>query len=149
MSKLEVEIESKSPADKLWEAITESNTLFPKVFPDQYKSIEILEGDGKSVGSIRLITYAEGIPIITFAKEKIEVADQANKTISYSVIDGELATFYKTFRATLQITAKGDGSLVKWSVEYEKANDEVPEPDLVQDFALKTFTGLDEYLLKA
>lgn len=58
--KLEVEVEIKSAADKFWENIRNSTNLFPKVFPDQYKSIEVLEGDGKAVGSVRLLTYAEG-----------------------------------------------------------------------------------------
>lgn len=59
--KLEVDVEIKSPAPKFWEAIRDSTTLFPKHFPDQYKSIDVLEGDGKAVGSVRLFTYAEGM----------------------------------------------------------------------------------------
>lgn len=58
--KIEVEVEVKSPADKFFDAIRNSTVIFPKAFPNQYKSIEVLEGDGKSVGSIRLIKYAEG-----------------------------------------------------------------------------------------
>ncbi|KAF8390368.1 hypothetical protein HHK36_024893 [Tetracentron sinense] len=149
MGKLEMEVEVKSSADKFWEAISDSATLFPKIFPEQYKSIEIVEGDGKSVGSIRLVKYAEGIPVITVSKEKIEVADAASKSTTYSVIDGDLANFYKNFKASLQIVPKGDGSLVKWSVEFEKASEEVPDPNLIQEFAVKTFNDLDAYLLKA
>lgn len=59
--KLDVEVEIKSPADKFWVAIRDSTVLFPTIFPDQYKSIEIVEGDGKSAGSIRLIKFAEGL----------------------------------------------------------------------------------------
>ncbi|OVA16280.1 Bet v I domain [Macleaya cordata] len=149
MGKIEVEVEVKSSADKFWEAITDSAVLFPKIFPEQYKSIEILEGDGKSVGSIRLLTYGEAIPIVTFAKEKIEVADEANKSLAYSVIDGELATLFKIFKASLQVVPKGDGSSVKWSLEFEKASEEVPDPDLTLELAVKTFNDLDAYLLKA
>lgn len=58
--KLEVEIEVKSNADKFWSTIRDSTVIFPKAFPNDYKSIEIVEGDGKSAGSVRLITYAEG-----------------------------------------------------------------------------------------
>lgn len=58
--KLEVDIDVKSNADKFWETIRESTTIFPKAFPNDYKSIEILEGDGKSAGSVRHITYGEG-----------------------------------------------------------------------------------------
>lgn len=59
-SKAEVEVEVKSSADKFWRALRDSTDLFPKIFPDEYKSIEIVEGDGKSAGTIRLLKYAEG-----------------------------------------------------------------------------------------
>ncbi|XP_073009982.1 MLP-like protein 423 [Typha latifolia] len=147
-SKIEVEVEVKSSADKFWGAISDSKDLFPKIFPEQYKSIEIIEGDGKSPGSIRLIKFAEGVPIVTFSKEKLEAADEENKLVVYSVIDGELANFYKTFKATLQVVSKGEGCTVKWSLEFDKASDEVPEPDLIKETAVKTFTDLDAYLLK-
>mgnify|MGYP003702207593 CR=1 FL=1 len=59
-SKVELVVEVKSPADKLWTALRESTELFPKIFPEQYKSIETVEGDGKSAGTVRLLKYTEG-----------------------------------------------------------------------------------------
>ncbi|KAK1269186.1 MLP-like protein 423 [Acorus gramineus] len=146
--KLELEVVTKSSADKFWGAIRNSSELFPRIFPEQFKSIEIVEGDGQSVGSVRLVKYAEGVPIVTFTKEKLEIADEENKTVSYTVIDGELATLFKSFKATLHVVPRGEGALVKWNIEYDKASDEVPDPNLVQETAKKTFTDLDEYLLK-
>ncbi|KAJ0965423.1 hypothetical protein J5N97_026561 [Dioscorea zingiberensis] len=147
-SKFEVDEMVKSSADKFWGAIKESTELFPKIFPEQYKSVEIVEGDGQSVGSVRLIKFNEGMPIVKFSKEKIEVKDEAKKLVTYSVLEGDILSFYKTFRATLQVVPKEDGSLVKWSVEYDKVSEEVPEPDLIKDTAFKTFRDLDQYLLK-
>ncbi|CAI9092856.1 OLC1v1028198C1 [Oldenlandia corymbosa var. corymbosa] len=147
--KIDVEVELKSPADKFWAAIRDSPDLFPKAFPNQYKSIDVLEGDGKSVGTIRLVKYAEGSPEITFSKEKIEVVDEGNKTVSYSVIDGDLLKFYKVFKPTLVVSSEGDGSVVKWSCEFEKASEEIPNPDIIKEFAVKNFQELDAYLLKA
>lgn len=60
IGKLEVEIEVKSEAGKLWDGIKDSTTLFPKAFPDLFNTIQLLEGDGKSVGSVRLVKLAEG-----------------------------------------------------------------------------------------
>lgn len=60
IDKLDVEVELRSPADKFWGLIKESVTVLPKAFPVDYKSIEVLEGDGKSVGSVRLVSYGEG-----------------------------------------------------------------------------------------
>ena len=58
--KLEVDIELKSSADKFWQTIRDSTTIFPEAFPNDYISIVILEGDGKAAGSVRHITYGEG-----------------------------------------------------------------------------------------
>ncbi|KAJ8547781.1 hypothetical protein K7X08_021017 [Anisodus acutangulus] len=147
--KIDVEVEVKTPVDKFWNSIRDSTNLFPKAFPDQYKSIEVVEGDGKSIGSVRLIKYAEGSPLATFSKEKIESVDEGNKTVVYSVIDGETMKYYKSFKGSLTVTPKGDGSLVKWCCEFEKASDDIPEPQLIKDFAVKNFKDLDAYLIGA
>lgn len=59
--KLFVEVEVKANADKFWEALRDFICIFPKAFPNDYKSVEVLEGDGIVEGSVRLITYGEGI----------------------------------------------------------------------------------------
>ncbi|MED6143645.1 hypothetical protein PIB30_007948 [Stylosanthes scabra] len=104
--KLEAETKVKSNADKFWGAIRDFVTVFPKVSPTDYKSIQILEGDGK-------------------------VACSVYKTIS----GGE----------------EGDdnGSLVKWSGEYEKASQDVPEPTFMREAAINMFLKLDDYILNA
>lgn len=65
---LHAEVEVKSPADKFWVSMRDSTNLFPRIFPEQYKSIEVLEGDGKAAGSIRLITYGEGRMMVIIVK---------------------------------------------------------------------------------
>lgn len=62
--KLEVEVEVKSEAGKFWGTLRESTTIFPKALSHDYKSIEVLEGDGKAPGSVRYIVYAEGTFIL-------------------------------------------------------------------------------------
>ncbi|XP_019164756.1 PREDICTED: MLP-like protein 423 [Ipomoea nil] len=144
--KIEVDLEVSIGADKFWNSIRDSTTLFPKAFPDVYKSIEVLEGDGKAVGSIRLIKYVDGAPLVTFSKEKIDTVDDEKKTVSYHVIEGDILKYYKDFKAYLSVTPKGDGSLVKWGCEFEKASAEVPDPHLIKDAAVKTFKDLEAFL---
>ena len=93
--------------------------------------------------------------MVTFAKEKVEVADDEKKVVSYSVVDGELVSFYKNFRVTLQVTPTGgaaapaaDGAVVSWTMDFDKASEEVPDPDVIKETAAKTFHDLDDYLLK-
>uniref|UniRef100_A0A5B6ZNS7 Bet v I/Major latex protein domain-containing protein n=1 Tax=Davidia involucrata TaxID=16924 RepID=A0A5B6ZNS7_DAVIN len=147
--KLDIEVEVKTPAEKFWHSIRDSTTIFPKAFPDQYKSIETLEGDGKSVGSVRLVKFAEGLPLISVMKEKVDAVDEAKKTVTYSVIGGDLLKYYKSFKATLVVSPKGDGSLVQWTCEFEKASEEIPDPNIIRDFAVKNFQELDDYIHKA
>lgn len=63
---LEVDVEVKSNPDKFWNSIRDSDKLFPQAFPELYKSIEILEGDGKAVGSVRFVKFAEGTLILSY-----------------------------------------------------------------------------------
>ncbi|KAF8703375.1 hypothetical protein HU200_032175 [Digitaria exilis] len=147
-TKTDLVVEVKSPADKLWAALRDSTELFPKIFPQQYQSIETVEGDGKSAGTVRLLKYTEGVPMLTFAKEKLELADDENKVVSYSVVDGELVNFYKNFRITLKVSPGKEGAVVNWSMEFDKANEQVPDPDVIKETATKTFHDLDDYLLK-
>ncbi|KAI3714211.1 hypothetical protein L1987_72807 [Smallanthus sonchifolius] len=147
--KLDVEVKVKSDADKFWNSIMDSATIFPKVCPELYKTVELVEGDGKSVGSIRMVHFAEGSPIVKSSKEKIEELDEAKKKVAYSVIDGDMMQYYKCFKASLEVIPEGEGSLVKWLCEFEKASEEVPDPDIIRDFAVKNFKAIDDYLLKA
>lgn len=82
------------------------------------------------------------------AKEKIEELDESKKKVAYSVIDGDMMKYYKIFKATLEVIPEGEGSIVKWMCEYEKASDEVPDPSIIRDFAAKNFQEIDAYLLK-
>lgn len=59
--KLVVEVEVKANADKFWEALRDFIFIYREAFPNDYKSVEVLEGDGIVEGSVRLITYGEGI----------------------------------------------------------------------------------------
>ena len=57
---LHVDVEVKSHADKIWEGLRDFIYIYPKAFPNDYESVEVLEGDGIVVGSVRHIKYGEG-----------------------------------------------------------------------------------------
>lgn len=90
-----------------------------------------------------------GSPIVKVSKETIDMVDEANKAVAYRVIDGDLLKYYQNFKCILTVSPKGDGegSLVKWSCEFEKAHEQVPEPSIIKDFAVKNFQELDAYVL--
>ncbi|CAH1439344.1 unnamed protein product [Lactuca virosa] len=149
IGKLDVEVKVQSTADKFWNSIMNSATIFPKVCSGLYKNVEVLEGDGQSVGTVRVIHFAEGSPIKKPMKEKIEEVDEPNMKVVYSVMDGDVMQFYKTFKAIIEVIPEGEGSLVKCCYEYEKASDEVPHPSMVGDLVAKNLQAVDAYLLNA
>ncbi|XP_075515997.1 MLP-like protein 423 [Primulina tabacum] len=143
-----LEAELKSKPQKIWECINDFTNLFPKIFPQVFESVVALEGDGNSPGSVRKITYAQGVPL-TPITQKIESVDEENKKMTYSVVDGDILKLYKSFRATLAVSAKGDGTLVIYSGEYEKRNEQVQDPDEFTGIIIKALHRLDDYLLQA
>nr|USU81828.1 MLPL3 [Nepeta sibirica] len=149
-SKIEVEIELKTPSDKLWKNLKEFVFFFPKALPHMFEKIDVIEGDGRSVGSVFVATVkpSELYPVVT-TKERIEMVDEKNKMMSYSFVEGEMLKNYKNFKATMCVSSnKNDGSIIKYTAEFEKAN-AVPDPYFVTDNAAKLLHDVDDYLLKA
>ncbi|WOL12136.1 MLP-like protein [Canna indica] len=143
-----LEMEAKSSPAKFWEALLDSTNLFPKLFPDRYKSIEIIHGDGLRAGTVRLIKYGEGMPMITFAEQEIEVVNHVERLMSYSIMDGEMMSFFKRYKGSLKVEAKDDGgSLVRYCAEVDKVSEEVPDPDAIMEVLDKCFKELDVYLM--
>lgn len=74
--------------------------------------------------------------------------DEEKRSLNYSVVEGDILKYYKNFKGGFEVNSKGEnGSTVKWWCEFEKASEEIPEPDFVKEFAIKTFQDLDAYLL--
>lgn len=59
------------------------------------------------------------------------VVDDVNKEkrlVTFKAFEGHLIEEYKNFKATVHIENEGENSLVIWTIEYEKQNENVPEP---------------------
>jgi hypothetical protein len=80
------------------------------------------------------------------AKEKIVAIDDTNKSITFKVIEGDLLKEYKNFVIVVQATPKGEGSLVHWTMEYEKLKDDIPEPNSLLQFLIDVSKDIDAHL---
>lgn len=60
LHKLELQTLIISSPQKFFDVYHTKTSLMPSISPDKLQSIEVLEGDGKSVGSVRLWTYVMG-----------------------------------------------------------------------------------------
>ncbi|KAL8532626.1 hypothetical protein ACS0TY_008999 [Phlomoides rotata] len=155
-SKIEFDIVLKSSAEKLWRNFKDFATTFPKALPHTYESIEIIEGDGKSVGSILKHNYSTdfkpelyiGVVSTTWSTKRIDLVDEEKKTMSYTFLKGDILNYYKNFKSTVCVSdAEGDGCVVKYIAEFEKANEQIPDPILFKEFAVKAYHDFDAYLV--
>ena len=82
------------------------------------------------------------------AKDKIVAIDEEKGSMTFDLIGGEVTNYYKSFKATIEATSEAQTNLVKWSLEYEKANETVPSPESHLAFLLDVSKEVDAYLIK-
>ncbi|RZC92815.1 hypothetical protein C5167_028075 [Papaver somniferum] len=150
--KLEVEVKAKCCAEKLYAVMTRDAPKLPKYAPQIVHDCQVVPGDCEvRVGSLFVWHYVQDDkPSGVKAKEKITAVDHKNMSLTYTVFEGDLKNDYASFATTLTTTpTQKDGSyncLVNWSVQYEKANADVPDPTyfmkLLEDFTKEVDTNL-------
>ncbi|KAK9091605.1 hypothetical protein Sjap_024782 [Stephania japonica] len=128
---IDVESEIDCPADKMYDLFKNHLTQLPTLFPEIFKSAEVLQGDGKSVGSVRHWTYLihHSSDEVLEVTEKITEVDDENRSLTFSAMEGDVLKTYKRFHGKVTVTPKGTGSVVKWHIIFEKANEDDPHPD--------------------
>lgn len=64
-------------------------------------------------------------------------------------VEGDVLAVYKSFLITIQETPKeeGVGSVVKWHLEYERSDENVPHPENFLPFLVEMTKEIDEFLL--
>ncbi|KAI3942328.1 hypothetical protein MKW92_041465 [Papaver armeniacum] len=127
VGKLVTELEVNCNADKYYE-IFKNPEKIPTAVPHIYSSVKAIEGDGTTSGCIKQWDYTkEGKTL--YVHEKTTYNDET-KTIYHKVVGGDLTKDYKKFDVTLAIDAKtnGHGSIVSWTIEYEKLHEDSPVP---------------------
>ena len=56
---------------------------------------------------------------------------------------------YKNIKINIQATPKGEGSLVHWTIEYEKLHENIVEPNTLLQLGLDLSKDLDAHLVQA
>ncbi|RZC61299.1 hypothetical protein C5167_023060 [Papaver somniferum] len=128
LHKLGFEAEINCNADKFFGMFSHGVTQLPKFLPNIVKSVEVIEGVATSIGSSRLVKYVIGSRSRP-AKARLTAFDKEKKSVGYNVVDGEVMNYYEVLTVKLDVVGgAGNGSLVKWSLEFEKVNNDVPSP---------------------
>jgi len=66
--------------------------------------------------------------------------------MSFKVIEGDLLGHYKSFNIHLQAIPKEKGSVVQWTMEFEKQQNHIPDPHSTLQLAAHLTNKIDSYL---
>ena len=80
----------------------------------------------------------------------MEAIDDENNSITFKVLEGDLMEHYKSFRVTLKCNPKdGQGSVIHWTLEYEKHHAEIIDPHTLVQFVTDLSKDLEKHLVQA
>ncbi|KAK6146766.1 hypothetical protein DH2020_020635 [Rehmannia glutinosa] len=97
--------------------------------------VDLLSGQWGTVGSVICWHFNLGGQK-KFAKEIVEAIDEKKKSITFKVIEGGLMEAYNTFKLTVNVDTNCEDNIVTWTLEYEKKNESVPDPQAVMNLFL-------------
>ncbi|KAL7000943.1 hypothetical protein U1Q18_002095 [Sarracenia purpurea var. burkii] len=148
VTKVDLQKEYNCSADEFFEIFTSKTSLIPNICPLKVKSVEVLQGDGATVGSIR--RWKCGFENSEqSATERVEAIDKNNKSVTFEVLEGDMTKHHKVIKFTLHVTPKGKGCLVNWSMENEKLNSSAADLKKYHDFSVDIGEDIAAFLEKA
>ncbi|KAF3431977.1 hypothetical protein FNV43_RR26911 [Rhamnella rubrinervis] len=149
VGKLEKDVEVKASASKFHELLKHKPHHISEVSSDKIQGCELHEGEWGAVGSVLYWKYFhDGKPRV--AKELVEAIDDENNSITFKILEGDLMEHYKSFRVTLKCNPKdSQGSVIHWTMEYEKLHDEIVDPHTLIEFVNDLSKDLEKHLIEA
>ncbi|OWM67823.1 MLP-like protein 34 [Punica granatum] len=147
--KLEEEVEIVATADVFYNLFKTQIHQLPNICSDVVQKVELHEGDWTSSGAVRQWNYTlDGKALTT--KEKVEL-DDASRAVTFNLLEGDVFTEFKSIKANVQATPKalGIGSVVKWTIEYEKLSEDIAEPSNYLTAAVKMTQDIGAHLVSA
>ncbi|GKA07034.1 root allergen protein-like protein [Tanacetum coccineum] len=144
---IQVEIPCVHPAEKVFKAFCDFDTIAPKVNPAVFKSIKTIEGNG-DVGTIRDITFGDGVSFSS-GKNKVDVYDPSNFTYGNTFFEGDYLRGTDSITHLIKIVPSADGgSVYKQTITYNcKGNDKPSEEVLNSEKSdhETTFKAMEAY----
>ncbi|KAF9667747.1 hypothetical protein SADUNF_Sadunf15G0055600 [Salix dunnii] len=116
------EYSSAVPVDRLWKAtFCDGHNLMPKILPVIISSIDVLEGDGAGVGTVKKFNFTDAIKDCSYVKDRVEVMDHENHRVKYSILEGgALGVKVKSYSVEVCLTSTNEGGcLAKMNIAYE------------------------------
>lgn len=131
-------------AQDAWECCLHSDKVLPDLLPEYFSSAEILEGNG-GPGTVRVLHFGPAIPQAGAAKERLDKVDDATRTLSYTVVEGDPR--YTNFTATVHFEAKGENqTAATWTAKYDPVGEAGP-PEHVKNISILMFKTFEKAIL--
>ncbi|CAJ2657170.1 unnamed protein product [Trifolium pratense] len=131
VGKLSTELGIKTSADK-----------FFKLFASEIHELQNI------CGSVHETNLHEDGKVQT-CHESFEEIDEKNKKIVHKIFGPDIDKSYKIFKLIIEVFDKGDGgATVKWTVEYEKINEDIDPPYGWLEYVGKCTRDIDAHFLK-
>ncbi|KAF3659634.1 putative desiccation-related protein PCC13-62-like [Capsicum annuum] len=107
---------------------------------DKINHFGVHEGELGSVGTIIewRFKYEGGERV---AKQVVDHIDKEKKRISFKFVGGDFVDLYKEFKTTLDV----EENWISWTFEYEKQNEDVPEPITLLGIAIDVMKDIDSH----
>ncbi|KAJ9166950.1 hypothetical protein P3X46_021639 [Hevea brasiliensis] len=144
--KLETLLELKSSPNKFLSLWKEQAHQVPNHAPTNIQGVHVHDDDWVTPDSIKVWRYTIDGRAEVF-KEKIEF-DEEKKIVTIIGLEGDVFKICKVLIVTWKLTPKGQGSLAKVTLEYEKLNENVHVPYKYLDFVISMTRDIDEGISK-
>ncbi|WJX66426.1 hypothetical protein P8452_50983 [Trifolium repens] len=116
---------------------------------DRIHASKLHEGDDwHHSESVKHWTYVIDGKVHT-CNETIEEIDEENKKLILKIFGGDIDEHYKVFKITLEgIDKDSSNATVKWTIEYEKINENIDPPNGYMDYLSNVTRDVDAHLVK-
>ncbi|XWS63937.1 hypothetical protein CRYUN_Cryun06bG0144200 [Craigia yunnanensis] len=147
--KLETDVEIKATADKFHDMFCNRPHHVRHTCYDKVQGCDLHEGEWGTVGSIVCWSYVHDGEAKT-AKQVVEAIDSEKKSITFRMLEGDLMKEYKSFVITIQAlpNTAGEGSIVHWTLEYEKLHEGIGHPETLLQFFIEVSKDMGAHLIK-
>ncbi|XVE74684.1 hypothetical protein DITRI_Ditri12bG0037000 [Diplodiscus trichospermus] len=147
--KLEIDVEIKASAETFHDMFSNRPHHVHRTNYEKVQGCDLHEGDFGTVGSIVCWKYVHDGKAKT-AKQVIEAVDPEKNSITFKMLEGDLMEEYKSFLITIQASPKseGEGSIVHWTLEYEKLHEGIAHPETLLQFFFELSKDMGDYLFQ-
>ncbi|BBN13514.1 hypothetical protein MPTK1_6g04130 [Marchantia polymorpha subsp. ruderalis] len=149
MPTFDTEVVLDLPAKRLWKALKDGNTLFPKIAPQVFASVDHVDGVEGEPGAVRRINFGPAAPAGSFVTEKFDSINYGEMTVSsFEVEGGHLREGFTSWESTMKLIPVGEDKVkVHFTFDYEGPGPVDASIAQAEEGSPQLFKALEAYLL--